>query len=77
MLLQGVEIRRFSITRLKQNDVAHLIRGFHELEKIRFSITRLKQNVSRYQRNAAVTWKDKILDYEIETDSFSWILRKG
>ena len=38
------------------------------LEKIRFSITRLKLGTSQLARGPKpVTWKDKILDYEIET----------
>ena len=37
------------------------------LEKIRFSITRLKQVANQPFRFQYITWKDKILDYEIET----------
>ena len=39
-----------------------------QLEKIRFSITRLKQwRRHKTQRCREGAWKDKILDYEIET----------
>ena len=39
-----------------------------KLEKIRFSITRLKQSVRLYcLSHPLLAWKDKILDYEIET----------
>ena len=44
--------------------------GGRPLEKIRFSITRLKLKIigsSRFGRFGQSTWKDKILDYEIET----------
>ena len=37
------------------------------LEKIRFSITRLKLARSSDTKPTRLTWKDKILDYEIET----------
>ena len=40
------------------------------LEKIRFSITRLKQDTFFYLDPPYLPWKDKILDYEIET---KWI----
>ena len=39
------------------------------LEKIRFSITRLKQLIGMWKTMTIyVAWKDKILDYEIETN---------
>ena len=37
------------------------------LEKIRFSITRLKQIANSLSIPYHLPWKDKILDYEIET----------
>ena len=37
------------------------------LEKIRFSITRLKLIANTTETCHSSTWKDKILDYEIET----------
>ena len=42
------------------------------LEKIRLSITRLKHTCFlNGKRHAASAWKDKTLDYEIET--FAWL----
>ena len=42
---------------------------YQALEKIRFSITRLKPCSTKelIYKVVLVTWKDKILDYEIET----------
>ena len=37
------------------------------LEKIRFSITRLKLELTEIRSGREFAWKDKILDYEIET----------
>ena len=63
----AVEKIRFSITRLK-----HESRREHQdrrlwVEKIRFSITRLKLVDKILVERVYVCWKDKILDYEIET----------
>ena len=63
-----VEKIRFSITRLKRIRYSRCPVCLCEVEKIRFSITRLKQ----YHRRSLPclwtgSWKDKILDYEIET----------
>ena len=42
-------------------------RATSDLEKIRFSITRLKfAQAPVAERTSKATWKDKILDYEIE-----------
>ena len=43
-----------------------------ELEKIRFSITRLKPSFSNLLLFIEYSWKDKILDYEIETLSYMY-----
>ena len=39
------------------------------LEKIRFSITRLKPCLDTSSTGRNFAWKDKILDYEIETNA--------
>ena len=58
---------RFSITRLKLS-MGNFYRFLTEaLEKIRFSITRLKREVLNMYGDVVEAWKDKILDYEIET----------
>ena len=57
---------RFSITRLKWIPTANIESLYSELEKIRFSITRLKWRGIKDSFLALSTWKDKILDYEIE-----------
>ena len=41
--------------------------GWKSLEKRRYSITRLKLCVATYSQHPSRTWKEKILDYEIET----------
>ena len=43
------------------------------VEKIRFSITRLKRVSWRRVTLSPKRWKDKILDYEIETDG--WLVK--
>ena len=58
---------RFSITRLKPEDIEKRELEVRVLEKIRFSITRLKLSWDRRWNGSGSTWKDKILDYEIET----------
>ena len=66
MLLEKI---RFSITRLKHH-VAVVVDDLIDarLEKIRFSITRLKHFVGLLGDVLFEgSWKDKILDYEIET----------
>ena len=64
----NVEKIRFSITRLKQflND-GQPFTDTRDVEKIRFSITRLKQGWTISHHSPSFRWKDKILDYEIET----------
>ena len=64
---QTLEKIRFSITRLKHYLIVCCSRVPLCLEKIRFSITRLKQCFKLRWKGIALTWKDKILDYEIET----------
>ena len=56
---------RFSITRLKYVKLAASVK-LNNLEKIRFSITRLKYVGVHIHSWLIDTWKDKILDYEIE-----------
>ena len=59
---------RFSITRLKPNESLSSAELPLKLEKIRFSITRLKPTYQNLFRSLQIPWKDKILDYEIETN---------
>jgi len=62
-----LEKKRFSITRLKL-PVFSIKRWIaSKLEKKRFSITRLKQGLSWRPGLGFYAWKEKILDYEIET----------
>ena len=68
--LTGLEKKRFSITRLKRDFSDPFFVLFYVLEKKRFSITRLKRSAI-YRAVVAdhcETWKEKILDYEIETN---------
>ena len=58
---------RFSITRLKRQMRLCQPAQYLLLEKIRFSITRLKLRSFQRMIIEVFTWKDKILDYEIET----------
>ena len=59
---------RLSITRLKPPYSDRFRFTYHSLEKIRLSITRLKLGiVEDIHRVSELTWKDKTLDYEIET----------
>ena len=65
----SLEKKRFSITRLKQSDHLFSCAAAVFLEKKRFSITRLKPLREAIPlRSNPSTWKEKILDYEIETD---------
>ena len=64
-----LEKKRTSITRLKQDrfDTGNY-RGADQLEKKRTSITRLKlENRSIWKVDNSGSWKEKNLDYEIET----------
>ena len=65
-----LEKTRYSITRLKPYGVVSLRQVLCHLEKTRYSITRLKRSSTSCASIAAISWKDKILDYEIETISF-------
>ena len=62
-----VEKKRCSITRLKHHacDFDGLIKSV--VEKKRCSITRLKRQKLQYRIEGDVGWKEKMLDYEIET----------
>ena len=63
-----LEKKRFSITRLKQLRRHPFQRPRRSrLEKKRFSITRLKPGFFMLVSLACYPWKEKILDYEIET----------
>ena len=62
-----LEKKRFSITRLKQSFFFTPDASSAKLEKKRFSITRLKRCFSPRLRHIICAWKEKILDYEIET----------
>ena len=78
--LLPLEKKRFSITRLKHRSLFHLdiITISHPLEKKRFSITRLKQSdLGCSSPKSTETWKEKILDYEIETISTVDMLSVG
>ena len=66
-LTRNLEKIRFSITRLKLDNQGNPAYILQLLEKIRFSITRLKQEPIEMSYPDLITWKDKILDYEIET----------
>ena len=64
----SLEKIRFSITRLKRHRICESVRDKpFLLEKIRFSITRLKRRWNSRIDTKRNAWKDKILDYEIET----------
>ena len=68
--IRPLEKIRFSITRLKLKDWLSTKSEIVPLEKIRFSITRLKLLLCprpNTYRDVIGAWKDKILDYEIET----------
>ena len=63
-----LEKKRFSITRLKRSIWCTELYRRLALEKKRFSITRLKRRDCSSARNGCPgAWKEKILDYEIET----------
>ena len=62
-----VEIKRFSITRLKPYVHQTIIAEFSLVEIKRFSITRLKLSRRYLTRWRLHRWNKKILDYEIET----------
>ena len=65
-----LEKKRTSITRLKHGSVLWKAIQAGFLEKKRTSITRLKLRRSVSTSTAAsMTWKEKNLDYEIETDA--------
>ena len=63
----ALERIRYSITRLKLR--RHTARWIYHygLERIRYSITRLKLRWPLMPQDTCLSWKDKILDYEIET----------
>ena len=64
---RSLEKIRFSITRLKHGKKLSEVHRRKILEKIRFSITRLKLGKYIATIFGMWPWKDKILDYEIET----------
>ena len=64
----GLEKKSISITRLKQPDNLELLSAGAALEKKSISITRLKRKLETgCPPHAAAPWKEKYLDYEIET----------
>ena len=67
--LRCLEKKRTSITRLKQSGIAVVVRAVR-LEKKRTSITRLKLEGTIFRCVVvAIPWKEKNLDYEIETST--------
>ena len=64
---ESLEKRRYSITRLKRTVDWRFRPMSRKLEKRRYSIPRLKRGSSPGVCRLGDTWKEKILDYEIET----------
>ena len=63
-----LEKRRYSITRLKRDRLSNASHHRFSLEKRRYSITRLKlHSQTSIAPTTLGSWKEKILDYEIET----------
>ena len=74
-MLDHVEIKSFSITRLKRN-ACEFLHFSHCVEIKSFSITRLKLYANGTFRRVYDGWNQKFLDYEIETwHGSGWLIQ--